>query len=352
MISLMLSFKRNLIAIIILICANYIAADPPVPKKSRQLAIDVTEMQGGKYDEAFKIAKDVGIDRIGLFLSWNVLEPSPQKFDGTLLVIAAAYYPAKHVKVDLTLAVVNTNHLDTPSDLQNRPFSDPVVIDRFKKLINFVFTKMKPDQLSSINIGSEYDKFFGTDQKKWKEFRTFYQSARDHLKSKWPSVVIATETTYDGITGPTRDAIKEINKISDTIGVSYYGTQSNADVIDPKKVHDALDSVCSNYPGKKISFFQFGYPSSNILKSSTLKQKEFIEESFLAWDKHADQVELIDYTWLHDHSPESVDKILKIYNFFDPKFREFIATLGLRTYNGQDKPAFVALKKEAKARGW
>jgi hypothetical protein len=348
----MASSKYKFVAIIILIYGNLIAADPPLPKNSRQLAIDVTEMRNGNYDDAFTIAKDVGIDRIGLFLSWNVLEPSPQKFDGTLLDIAAAYYPAHHVKIDLTLAVVNTNHLDTPSDLLNRSFSDPVVMDRFKKLINFVFTKMKPDQLASLNIGSEYDKFFANNQKKWKEFGIFYKSARDHLKAKWPSIVIATETTYEGITGSNRDAIKEINRISDTIGVSYYGVQSNAEVIDPKKVHDALDTVCSIYAGKKISFFQFGYPSSNTLKSSTLKQKEFVEESFLAWDKHAEQVELIDYTWLHDHSPESVDKILKIYNFFDPKFREFIATLGLRTYDGQDKPAFVALKKEAKARGW
>jgi len=332
--------------------ANLIGADPPLPKKSRQLAIDVTEMRDGNYDDAFKIAKDVGIDRIGLFLSWNVLEPSPQKFDGTLLDIAAVYYPPQHVKVDLTLAVVNTNHLDTPSDLHERSFSDPIVIERFKKLINFVFTKLKPEQLASLNIGSEYDKFFGTDQKKWKEFGTFYKSVRDYLKSKWPSVILATETTYEGITGPSREAIKEINKMSDRIGISYYGVQSNADVIDPKKVNDAFDAVCSIYPEKKIYFFQFGYPSSNVLKSSTLKQKEFVEESFLAWDKYADHVELIDYTWLHDHSPESVDKILKIYNFFDPKFREFIATLGLRTYNGQDKPAFVALKKEAKARGW
>jgi hypothetical protein len=337
---------------IILISANLITADPPLPKKSRQLAIDVTEMRGGNYDDAFKIAKAAGIDRIGLFLSWNVLEPSPQKFDGTLLDIAAAYYPAHEIKIDLTLTVINTNHLDTPSDLLNRSFSDPVVIDRFKKLINFVFTKLKPEQLASLNIGSEYDKFLGTDQNKWMEFGIFYKSARDHLKSKWPSVVIATETTYDGITGPTRDAIKEINKISDRIGISYYGTQSNADVIDPKKVHEAFDTVCSIFPGKKIYFYQFGYPSSNVLKSSTLKQKEFVEESFLAWDRHADQVELVDYTWLHDHSPESVDKILKIYNFFDPKFREFIATLGLRTYTGEDKPAFIALKKEAKARGW
>lgn len=345
-------FRKLAFFILVAQTAISFAADPPVPKKSRQLAIDVTEMRDGKYDEAFKIAKDVGIDRIGLFLSWNVLEPSPNKFDGNWLEIAAQYYPPQHVKIDLTLAVVNTNHADTPSDLQNRSFSDPVVIDRFKKLLNFVFTKVKPEQLSSLNIGSEYDKFFGTDQNKWKEFAAFYKFAHDYLKSKWPSVVVATETTYDGITGPTRDVIKEINKISDTIGISYYGTQSNFEVIDPKQVHDVFDLLCSIYTGKKISFFQFGYPSSNTLKSSTLKQKEFVEQSFLAWDKHADQIELIDYTWLHDHSPESVDKILKTYNFFDPKFREFIATLGLRTYTGQAKPAFVALKKEAKARGW
>jgi len=35
-------------------------------------------------------------------------------------------------------------------------------------------------------------------------------------------------------------------------------------------------------------------------------------------------------------------------------FFEFLQTLGLRRYpnSGQDKPAFLALQREAKARGW
>ena len=35
-------------------------------------------------------------------------------------------------------------------------------------------------------------------------------------------------------------------------------------------------------------------------------------------------------------------------------FADFIGTLGLRTYKGSgaDKPAFIALKAEAKKRGW
>jgi hypothetical protein len=43
---------------------------------------------------------------------------------------------------------------------------------------------------------------------------------------------------------------------------------------------------------------------------------------------------------------------VKLYNFFDPKFREFIATLGLKTYTVEDKRAFISLKKETKACGW
>ncbi|HSE39486.1 MAG TPA: hypothetical protein VLH08_01865 [Acidobacteriota bacterium] len=350
----MFSTKRTLFLIIFLIThtANLRAENPPVPKKTRQLAIDVTEMSHGTYDDAFKIAKAVGIERVGLFLMWNVLEPSPHKFDTKFLDIAAIYYPPQHVKIDLTLAVVNTNHRVAPSDLMDRPFSDPEVIKRFKKLIDLVFSKLKPDQLASVNIGSEYDKLFGTDQKQWAQFATFYKSARDYLKLKWPSTIVATETTYEGIIGTERNTIKEINKHSDVIGISYFGIQSDISVIDPKKVHEVFDLVCLIYPGRRIYFYQFGYPTSDLLNSSPLKQKLFVEESFIGWDNHADQIQLIDYTWLHDHSPESVNEILKIYNFFIPKFRSFIATLGLRTYSGQDKPAFLSLRTAARARGW
>jgi len=60
------------------------------------------------------------------------------------------------------------------------------------------------------------------------------------------------------------------------------------------------------------------------------------------------------FVWLSDQPPETVRWAEKYYGAKGGAFADFIGTLGLRTYSGSgtDKPAFVALKAEAKKRGW
>jgi hypothetical protein len=88
------------------------------------------------------------------------------------------------------------------------------------------------------------------------------------------------------------------------------------------------------------------------LGSSEARQAEFIAEIFAAWDRHADRIPMIDFTWLHDASPESVQDFEDFYGLSSDTFHEFLATLGLRTYDGRDKLAFLRLMEEAAARGW
>ncbi len=123
-------------------------------------------------------------------------------------------------------------------------------------------------------------------------------------------------------------------------------------VRDPSNVGADFDAVTALYRGKQLFFYQLGYPSSPVLGSSEEKQAQFIREVFKAWDAHASQIQMIDFTWLHDVPPESVKEFVEFYGLSDRNFQEFLATLGLRTYDGKDKKAFIVLQEEARARGW
>lgn len=324
-----------------------------VQKGSRQIAIDVGESANYDYDRAFKMAQGVGLERIGLFLAWSILEPSPGNYDGTWLEIANLYYPSKNTAVDLTIAVFNANQKVTAGDLKDKPMNDPEVVARFKKLLDFIFEKTNDTNFTSINIGSEQDIYFQTDAKQWQEFTDFYKQVAQYIHEKKPGIPVTSEFTFEGLTEiSTAQFAKDVNQFSDQIGISYYAMNKDGFVADPKRVYGDFAKVVNLYPNKPILFFQFGYPSSKYLRSSLTKQAQFIHESFMAWDQYTNNIKLIDFTWLHDLSPQALQENIDFYGIYDKKFSEFLKTLGLRTYNGQDKPAFVQLKAEASARGW
>ncbi len=97
-----------------------------------------------------------------------------------------------------------------------------------------------------------------------------------------------------------------------------------------------------------------GYPTSATCNSSEDLQSQFVEEMFIEWDKHHEQIKMIVFSWLADLSQADVDKFEQQYQISDIVFLEYLRTLGFRTYsgNGTDKKALNTFKSEAAARGF
>lgn len=323
-----------------------------VPKGDRQLSIDITIASDGDFEKAFQMAKEIGIECIGLFQNWDMLEPSPHNYDGQWLQIADAYYPAQDVALDLTIAVIHTNQSTAPEDIRSKPLNDPEVIGRFKALLDFVFSQMPNTDFASLVIASEHDIYMGTDDAKWDEFAAFYEEIVAYTHSQKPGLAVATEFTFGGLIGPMHEKAQAINTFSDLIGVSYYPMADNGNVKDPATVGSDFDTLVALYPEKPIAVYQIGYPSSQYLESSEERQALFIFEMFRAWDRHASRIQMMALTWMHDISPQAVEDFTQFYGLDGKKFTEFLGTLGLRTYDGLDKPAYQRLIVEAKARGW
>lgn len=348
------SFKTLFLFICVLFTNKLNAQINP---NNNKIGIDLSTMpqntQAFNYDSCFKIGTELGMNQIGLFQNWTAVETSPNVFNMTVFDIANIYYPAYNMPVDLTITPIHTNNLEVPEDLINIPFDSSVFIHRFKVLLDSIKLHTPNITYSSIIIGSEHDIYLGNDTNKWKQFNIFYDSIVVYAKSIWNNVNIATELTFSGLVTHNSNAQK-LNLNSNYIGVSYYPLNSDFTVRPINTIENDFATLVNLYPNKPICFYQYGYPSSNICNSSEELQAQFITQAFSSWDNYAENIKLIDFTWLHDLDTSVVNQFSSYYGVSDTAFLEFLRTIGLRTYDnkGTDKLALNELRCQLKVRNY
>jgi hypothetical protein len=326
----------------------------PLPKGERLLSIDLTWAENSDFGEAFVLAKAVGMQVTNVSVQWDELEPSPGQYTNpdALLQNANSFFPTQDISVSLMVGFIDTNNLRLPSDLIGKSFDDPEVIERFERLLDYVFAEIPNLELTSLAIGNEIDGYLGTDKKRWQEYSNFFREVSGYARSKRSDLVVGSKIGFGGLTGNVRDLSKDLVQASDGVMLTYYPLNADFTVKDPSVVHEDFAKLVALFPDKPIYILEAGYPSSNLVGSSETLQAQFVQNVFRAWDKHAAHLKLIDFLWLHDISPEVVRDLGNYYGLDNGNFLEYLATLGLRTHRGEAKPAFEMLQQEAEQRGW
>ena len=328
----------------------------PVSRGDRILVIDVNEAEKEEYAEVVARSQSVGANRFNLSIQWDELETSPETYEPIvdLLTIANSYYPGIGAQVSLMIGPIDTNNDRRPADLKGKAFDDPVVIQRFRALLDYVFTQIPDLDLSVLSIGNEVDALLGVDQDAWRAYTNFFQATMAYAKQLRQGLNVGVKVTHNGLTGAAANFARTLNEESDAILTTYYPLKADFTVEDASVVGEAFNQVSSQYQTRAIWFMELGYPSSTTCNSSEEKQAEFIRESFKAWDNHHEQIMYISFSIMSDRSQESVDVYSQYYGVSDVRFLEFLRTLGLRTWSekGQDKKGWIALKEEAMKRGW
>lgn len=330
-------------------------AAQPLPRGDRTLSLDVQTAENGDFMETLAMAQAIGIQEIGMHMEWWELEIAPGSYDTFFLEVANLVYPTMGISINLTIAPVHNVRNTMPVDLQGLPFDDPQVIARFKQMLDVVFAKLPDITLTSLVVGSEVDGFLLDDAEKWQEFESFFAEVAAYARARRPSLEVTTEVQFfEGYLGNSRAQVQSVMQHADVVGVAYYPLDLEGNVLDPEIIALHFDMLATGFPGKPIHFYQLGYPTSSLLNSSEELQAQFMREMFRAWDAYADQVKLIDYTFLTDLSVEHSDSVGGQFGQESQRFAEFVRTLGLRTFpgDGSDKLGFGALADEAAARGW
>ena len=88
-----------------------------------------------------------------------------------------------------------------------------------------------------------------------------------------------------------------------------------------------------------------------MLGGSEAGQASFVELAFEAWDRHADDISLVEFTWSTDVGAEAVSVYHDYYGIADERFGAYLASIGLLRADGVPKPAYETLRDEVAARG-
>ncbi|MEZ4505760.1 MAG: hypothetical protein R2848_07795 [Thermomicrobiales bacterium] len=318
----------------------------------RSLGMVLTTAQNGDSEYTAMLAHAAGVTRAPITYAWGALEPEPGEYDDGNLALAALFFPAMGMSIDVAITPVAGSRLVMPDDLAGRSFDDPEVIKRYLDLIEHVMAVLSEADVRLLIVGVEVDKYLGDDVTAWDAFAAFTAAVATYVHSIRPGIEVGVQSSTDSrILDP--DRWSNIDQVSDIIATSYF-PMDDLQVRDPSSITDDFDTLAALYPDRVIRIVEAGYPSSAANGSSDKRQAQFIHALFAAWDDHAGQILSITLSMQHDYGPAHVDAICAFYGDTSEAFAAFIGSIGFRWWKGDGapKPAWEALMQETAARGW
>lgn len=324
-----------------------------VSAERRRFGLHVQEGSDKDYGKAFALAQGIGVGFVPLSLDWSGVEASSGKFTSPFPRIANQFYPAQKMPLLLILRPINTVKREVPADLATTAWNDKRMLTRFRALLDHVLGEMRDVTLTGIVIGNEVSDVLSAESNGWRTYQTFLAEMRDYVRTKRPGVPVGVTISHGGLTEEkTRRDAQALNAICDAVFVTYYPLHSDFTVQSPDSPLADFDRLVRFYPNKPVHFVEAGYPSSPDCRSDESKQARFVESVFAAWDKHAAQVQTVAFSWQTDRSTTEVADLTRYYSVPGKGFRGFLASLGLRAWDGRLKPGWEVLAREAKARGF
>jgi hypothetical protein len=335
-------------------------ADVTAPRGMRLLGLDIQPAEDGDYLAALARAKDAGIQAANVTILWRDLESVGDggveagiTYFNPYLHIANLVFPPNEVKASLAIVPIDTVGPVLPPDLTGRAIDDAVVIERFNRAQDYVFDQIPDLSLTIYVLGNEIDVPFATDAATYGSYKTFFDAAAAYARTKRATVKVGPVVRLSGaLANP--EAIRPLLASADFLGITYYPIGADYMVRPTSVVHSDLAQLAQLYPDKPIYIREAGYPSGVLVGSSPDAQASFVRELYRAWDENAARIPLVTFFTMHEYSPKTIDDFATYYGASDPKFKDYIGTLGLRTFagHGTDKPGWGAFADGAHARGW
>jgi hypothetical protein len=323
----------------------------PKSRGNRILGMGISEGKIG-FENAFALAQNAGVNVVELPVAWDEVESEARMYKPGWMPIADQYYSNAGIKLAISLNLVDTNNLRVPNDLKNKSFNSSEVVQRYKAFVDFAGTQLSNSEIFFVSIGNEVDSYLGNSDQRWNEYIEFFSSVVPHVREKFPGAAIGSKITYDGAMN-LDNKVKRLNVNADVVLVTYYPFKKGGFIVkDPASVHDDFKRIVDLYPSKKIYFSEIGYPSGSLNESNEIKQADFINETFAAWDTYAEDIPFLNFQWLHDAPPETVKAWQNYYGLKDKRFASFLGSIGLRTYSGEDKQSYMVFVEEVKKRNW
>ncbi len=317
----------------------------PYPRQGLKSGVD-------DFVAAVNDMKEIGSTGIVITKTWVDMEPKKRSYDGLHQLGKDFNFNTDDGRhVFFGFQPINTVKRSLPPDLMDKAWDDPDLIGRFQELVDhFSLEGAKPPKY--ISLANEADVYFETHPKEVEAFLKFYQRASVVAKQAFPSARIGITVTYDGLVKGRGAVIQKLVDASELAIFTYY-PMTDLKVQPVENVGENLDAILQVAGEKDLLLQEVGYPSGASLESSPEKQAAFFKHVIGAIQQR-DQIKFAGLFMLHDFEPELCDQLVGYYGFekapAEPKqrFREFLCTLGVKSFGGAEKPAWKAVKEALK----
>jgi hypothetical protein len=325
-------------------CAAARAAGRPLPGLSANPKENAT---GPEFVQAIMDAKTAGVRMMYMSYKWSDLEPKEGAQNLKQLEDGLRWLTTLGFKIAVTIQTLDTNNRTLPADLMDKPFDAPEMRDRFDALLKNIAPKLTT-AVRWVMLGNEADIYLTEHPKEVEAFAGFVEHGRQTLRALKPDIFVGITTTHDGVRDRPQIA-QRLNRNMDVVTFTYYPLGPNFAVRSVAEVPADFERMARAAGNKPLFLQEIGYPADPLLGSSEEKQAAFVDAVFDAVSKHANKIVAFNYFLYHDFGDRLTDTFLKYYRLPDPRFRAFLATLGLKKADSTPRKAWERFQARAKA---
>ncbi len=334
-----------------------------IVKNNRIVAFDILDpTETGSFTLNYEIAsEELNAGFIQLLQPWNSFSPTAANaFNGPAVDLFQTldhFASSTGTKLSLIITPIDIPGRFVPSELANKKFNDPEMIDGFIALINHLFNSesgiVNPENVLALSVGNEINHYdWSGNNDLQAEYQTFLENIKPHVNQY--GIPLHFTGTLTGLV-ETPGVWTEMANAIDKLSITYYPLNPDFSVKQPDIIFDDFQNLISTFGDQPIFIQEIGYPSATRLNSSTQKQAAFFCNFFQVWDMYKDKITHTSILRLNDVSEASAKNTVQTYGILnDQNFIAYIQSLGIRTWEGigQNKPAFETIRQELEKRSW
>ena len=281
------------------------------------------------------------------------LEPAPGEIDTAGLESGLEALASLGLRPYLSIPTINTVKLTLPADLMTadeyeladgRHFDDPVIVERFARLLDAVVPLLVEHGGFFLSAGNEVEGWLEQRPEEVPGFVAFVAASREYAHNLAPGLGVGATITHGGIARGV-PFVGDLLAVSDALAVTYYPLHDDFTVRDPSVAAADLEEIIAAAGDLPVLFQEVGYPSGAAPDaqngSSAELQRQFFSGFFAAM-REQPQVRFASVLQLADWSAAECDAFVRYYSGLDafPALHEYLCSLGLRAADGTPKPAY------------
>jgi hypothetical protein len=308
-------------------------------------------------------AQASGVDIGRVHLDWTGLEPNPENYDDSDIREQMEELNRWGLLPMATVSTLDSLELTFPPDLMEDDqamanglmYDDPIVIDRMKKLLDWLAPLLIENGVWLLSLANEPNIRLSEHTEERESFVNFIREATHYLHSIQPEIPV-TVTLSGGAINETPELVEALHQFLDVATFNIYCNSYAGVAGMQESVSGMFDELDDNANGLPMVIQEFGCESGYTDKPSQTGTSPEIQAAFYAAvldeTRKRENLRAVFSFQLLDWSPALTQSLLDSFPDQSPEFlepqREIYTTIGMVSWlDGASRPAWNAFLEGA-----